>query len=137
MGTSFVELFLGLVAIAIVLWLTKILVQNAVDWSEEALESFRKAVVVSRLKKMLRHKSRPETEEIALALVLADYHWPARRSEEDESLAKARVRHSANLKTVSDQGLTDLIERQFRDKHSIFLNIAIETLGETRRVKGR
>lgn len=128
MKTNFVELFLALVAIGVLLWLIKVVVRNAASWSQDALESFRKMMIVAKVRKMMAGKSRYELEGIALALVLADYHWPVRRSDDEESLAKARARHVANLRALSEQGVSELIERQLRDKHSIFLKTALETL---------
>ncbi len=130
MKTTFIELFLTLVAIGVLLWLIKVVVRNAASWSADAFESFKKMMVVSRVRKMMAGKSRAELEGIALALILADYHWPVRRSADDESLAKAGARHAANLRALSDQSVADLIERQLRDKHSIFLKTAVETLSK-------
>lgn len=135
MRTGIVEIFLAIVAMAIFVWAMKIVVKNATRWSQDLREWLAKTVAVSRFRKATRGKSRPGLENVVLALALAEYHWPVRRPAEDESLAKVRERLMLHLKTLSDESVADLIERQVHDRHHLFLKIAMETLSPPDDVK--
>jgi len=77
---------------------------------------------------MAQSESKAELVDLALALVLAEYHWPKRLPDDDKVVASASSRHRANLQSMSLQELKEWIDDHISESHSVFLNTAAESL---------
>ena len=76
----------------------------------------------------MENKPRERLAEIALALALAPYHWPARRPENDEGIARTYQRYVVFFASMTDEELRKWIEDKVKDTHSLLLNVALESL---------
>ena len=128
MRNDIVIIFLVLCFIAFIIFILRLVFHTGTAWSEDILERLNRRRPASRLLIEMENKPREKLAEIALSLALAPYHWPARRSDNDEGLARAHQRYVAFLASMTDEDLRKWIEEKVKDTHSLLLKVALESL---------
>lgn len=128
MRNIFVEAFLFIVVAGFSVWLFQKIIRRAANMSENAFEWFRKHSAAERIRNLTRDGSSAELVEVALALALAEYHWPKRLPDNDGAVAAALSRHRTHLQSMSLEELREWIDDRIRESHSVFLKTAAESL---------
>ena len=128
MRNDIVIIFLALCCTAFIIFILRLVFHTGTAWSEDILERLNRRRPASRLLIEMENKPREKVAEIALALALAPYHWPGRRSDNDEGLARAHQRYVAFSASMTDEDLRKWIEEKVKDTHSLLLKVALESL---------
>jgi hypothetical protein len=129
MRNDIVIIFLALCAVVFIIFIFRWVSHTGTAWSEHILERLNRRRPASRLLLEMENKPKERLAEIALALALAPYHWPARRPENDEGLARTYERYVVFFASMTDEELRKWIEDKVKDTHSLLLNVALESLG--------
>jgi hypothetical protein len=128
MRNDIVIVFLALCFIAFMIFIFRWVSHTGTAWSEHILERLHRRRPASRLLIEIENKPRERLTEIALALALAPYHWPDRRPENDEGLARTYKRHVVFFASMTDEEFRKWIEDKVKDTHSLLLKVALESL---------
>jgi len=128
MTNDIVIVFLALLLVAFIIFMFRFVFRTGADWSEYILERVNRKRPTVRLLREMENKPRERLVEIALALAVAPYHWPHRKSQDDEGFMRARKRYLDYLASLSDEDLRQWIKEKIQDTHSLLLNVALESL---------
>jgi hypothetical protein len=128
MRNDIVIIFLALLLVAFIIFMFRFVFRTGADWTEYILERVNRNRPTARLLEEMENKPRQRLVEIALALALSPHHWPARRSDNDEGLVRARKRYLDYLASLSDEDLRHWINEKIQDTHSLLLKVALESL---------
>ncbi len=128
MRNDIVIIFLALCFIAFIIFIFRLVFHTGTTWSEDILERLNRRKPASRLLIEMENEPREKLVETALALALAPYHWPARRSDNDEGIARAHQRYVLFWASMTDEELRKWIEDKVKDTHSLLLKVALESL---------
>jgi hypothetical protein len=127
MRNDIVVAFLAILFLAFIIFMFRFVFRAGADWSEYILEWVGRKKPAARLLSEMDNRPRERLVEIALALALAPYHWPKRRSGNDEGLVRARQRYMEFLASLSDDDLRQWIKDKIQDTHSLLLKVALES----------
>jgi hypothetical protein len=130
MRNDIVVAFLAILFLAFIIFMFRFVFRAGADWSEYILEWVSRRKPAARLLREMDNRPRERLVEIALALALAPYHWPKRRSGNDEGLVRARQRYVEFLASLSDDDLRQWIKDKIQDTHSLLLKVALESLND-------
>jgi hypothetical protein len=128
MRNDIVIIFIALCFIAVVIFMFRFVFHSGTAWGEDILERINRRKPASRLLTEVADKPRERLTQIALALALAPYHWPARRSGNDEGLSRAHQRYVAFLASMTDEDLRNWIKEKIEGTHSLLLKVTLESL---------
>jgi hypothetical protein len=128
MRNDIVIIFLAFLSFALVIFVSRFVFRAGADWSEYILEWASRKKPTARLLQEMEKKPRERLVQIALALALAPYHWPRRRSGDDEGIVRTSGRYLDFLATLSDADLRQWIREKIQDTHSLLLKVALESL---------
>ncbi len=128
MRNDIVIIFIALCFIVFIVFIFRFVFHTGTAWAEDILERLNRRKPVSRLLTELDNKPRDRLVQIALALALAPYHWPARRAGSDEGLSRAAQRYVAFLASMTDEDLRNWINEKIEGTHSLLLKVAVESL---------
>jgi len=128
MRNDIVIIFLALCFIAFIIFIFRLVFHTGTAWGEDILERLNRKKPVSRLLTEVDNKPRERVDQIALALALAPYHWPARRSGNDEGLSRANQRYVTFLASMTDEELRNWIKEKIDGTHSLLLKVALKSL---------
>ena len=128
MKKEIIMVFLAFLSLAFVIFMFRYVFRAGVNWSEYIQEWASRKKPVARLLREMEKKPRERLVQIALALALAPYNWPKRRSDDNEGIVRTRGRYLDFLATLSDADLQEWITERIRDTHSLLLKVALESL---------
>jgi hypothetical protein len=129
--TDIVVFFVMLVSVTVIVLVFRSTYSTASEWWEEMWEWVHRRSLATQLLSKIEDRPREALLEIALAVALAPYNWPSRKSDDDEALARARERHLAAFTSLSDEELKGWIKEKVPGTHSFFLKVALDSLHPT------
>jgi hypothetical protein len=128
MKKDIIIIFFTFLSLAFVIFVFRFFFRAGADWSEYILEWASRKKPTARLLREMEKKPRERLVQIALALALAPYNWPNRRSGDDEGIVRTSGRYLDSLATLSDADLQEWIREKIQDTHSLLLKVALESL---------